>query len=233
MATQKPFAFRAFISLTTAITFLIVAATGIVLFFTPPGRIANATGWTFAALPKPQWIALHISTCVVFTLAALLHTLYNLRPLLYYCKNRVTKRFAFRLEWIAALALTVLIVAGTLTDIPPFRTLSNLSQHLKHMRNETNNESQYPDKPQSKIRRQGQQSELESHTSEPPHPAGLGRMTIEQLCTQQNIEIETALQRLKEQGIDAFKEDPLKDLAATYNKMPPDLYKIITTPSNE
>ena len=56
----RSFSWRGFVSVTTGLTFLGLAVTGIVLFFTPPGRIANWGGWDWLALSKYQWAGLHI-----------------------------------------------------------------------------------------------------------------------------------------------------------------------------
>ena len=46
---------RGLISLLTAMSFLIMSISGIVLFIVPQGRIANWIDWRFLALTKGQW----------------------------------------------------------------------------------------------------------------------------------------------------------------------------------
>lgn len=57
---------------------------------------------------------------------------------------------------------------------------------------------------------------------------GYGRMTLEEVCPQLNVDIEEAIQRLQESGILAQKNVTIKSLASEYNKMPVDLVNIIS-----
>ena len=57
---------------------------------------------------------------------------------------------------------------------------------------------------------------------------GYGRMTLEEICPQLEIDIEEALQRLQESGIMTQKNVTIKTLASDHNLMPVDLVNIIT-----
>ena len=46
---------RGFVSLLTALSFLIMAVSGLILFIVPEGRIANWHDWRFLGLTKNQW----------------------------------------------------------------------------------------------------------------------------------------------------------------------------------
>jgi len=77
----RRFEWRAFVSVTTMLSFLGMSVTGVVLFVTPPGRIAHWTGWTLSGLTKDQWVALHIWFSLVFLVTAAFHLYLN-------CGNR-------------------------------------------------------------------------------------------------------------------------------------------------
>jgi uncharacterized membrane protein YgcG len=128
----RRFQWRALISVTTILSFLVMSVTGAVLFVTPPGRIAHWTGWTFSGLDKDQWAALHIWFSLVFLLAAGFHIYLNWRPLVSYFKDRARKAFALRWEWVVSLALCVLVWVGTLSEVTPFSNLLALNDRIKH-----------------------------------------------------------------------------------------------------
>jgi len=79
-ADRRPgrrFNWRAFISVTTALSFVAMSITGVVLFVTPPGRVAHWTGWKIGALTKEQWAGLHIWFSLLFMIVAVLHLYLN------------------------------------------------------------------------------------------------------------------------------------------------------------
>lgn len=117
---SKRFHGRAFVSVISGFAFLGMAFTGAMLFVTPPGRIAHWTGWTLLGLGKEQWAAQHMWFSLVFFVSALIHVYLNWKPLLSYFKDRVKRTFSFRLEWMLALVLCVVVFFGTLKEVPPF-----------------------------------------------------------------------------------------------------------------
>jgi len=94
----RRFQWRAFVSVTSMLSFLGMSVTGVALFVTPPGRIAHWTGWTLSGLTKDQWVALHIWFSIVFLVAAAFHLYLNWKPLVSYFKNRARRTFALRWE---------------------------------------------------------------------------------------------------------------------------------------
>lgn len=57
--------------------------------------------------------------------------------------------------------------------------------------------------------------------------SGLGRKTLETICSEKGISLEKALSRLKKKGIDAKPGDKLKAIANKYSKTPQDIFTII------
>lgn len=57
--------------------------------------------------------------------------------------------------------------------------------------------------------------------------SGLGRKTLETICSEQGIPFEIALSKLKQKGIDAQPGDSLKDLAGKSGKSPLELLSLI------
>ncbi|NLX98755.1 MAG: DUF4405 domain-containing protein [Rhodopirellula sp.] len=121
---------KGFTSLLLACTFLVVAVSGVILFMTPRGRVANWTGWTLLGLDKHEWAALHINTCLVFLAVALGHLLLNWRLFWSYIRGG-TSRVNLKAEMVVAVLATAAVVAGTLYDLPPFSSVVALNGNIK------------------------------------------------------------------------------------------------------
>jgi len=126
VAGARPrFAWRALTSVLIAASFVILVFSGIVLFVSPPGRVANWTDWSIFQLTKKDWAAVHIWFSTLFLVVTLVHLFFNWRPLVGYFKDRMTRRVGFRWEWLVALAICGGVYAGTRLGVPPFSTLAN------------------------------------------------------------------------------------------------------------
>lgn len=128
----RRFSWRAFISVTTALSFVAMSITGVVLFVTPPGRIAHWTGWRIWALTKDQWAGLHIWFSLIFMIVAVLHLYLNWRAFLSYFRTRIHRAFALRAEWAAALLLCGVVGWATLAEVKPFSSLLTWNEAIKH-----------------------------------------------------------------------------------------------------
>jgi hypothetical protein len=105
--------------------------TGIVLYFTPKGSIANWTGWTLGGLDKEAWGDVHIVTGVMFILAGLVHLYFNWKPLKNYIYSKASKGLNRRSEMVAALALTGFIVVGSIEGWPPVSYVLEFNEWAK------------------------------------------------------------------------------------------------------
>lgn len=115
----KRFNWRAFFSLYIVISFVVIAATGIVLYVTPPGRVANWSEWTFAGLTKEQWQAVHTIFTFVFVVAAGFHVYFNWKIRLAYLRNRFHAGIPRWRELMLSSALVAALMAMTLGRVPP------------------------------------------------------------------------------------------------------------------
>ncbi|MFZ9024148.1 MAG: DUF4405 domain-containing protein, partial [Anaerohalosphaeraceae bacterium] len=131
MKQHERFRFRAFVSLLTTFSFIILAVTGVILYITPPGRVANWTNWTFWGLSKHQWIAVHICFCTLFLIASILHIWLNFKPLISYFFSKAKTASALRLEWILAIAICGIFCIGALRPFIPFSSLLELNTRIK------------------------------------------------------------------------------------------------------
>jgi hypothetical protein len=125
------FRWRALTSVLITAAFLVLAVSGIILFISPPGRVANWTNWGIFGLRKSEWAGLHIIFSSLFLLAAGVHIFFNWRPLLGYFRSRWNEASGMRWEWVAALAIACGIYWGTRAGVPPFSTLIAWSETIR------------------------------------------------------------------------------------------------------
>ncbi len=197
---QTLFRFRPFVSLLTGFSFLGVALTGIVLFITPPGRIANWTGWTVWGLTKHQWSALHLGFSTVFIVACVLHIWLNFKPLVSYFTGKVHAARRLRLEWIAALLVCGVVYWGSVMPFIPFSSLQDLNERLKN----------------------SWSSQPEEH---PPAPHA-ELLTVEKLAAQAGLPTETVIENLGSSGIQALPDDIFGTLAEQEGYSPEALFTL-------
>ncbi len=198
---RKLFNWRAFFSVLTALSFIGMAFTGVILFVVPPGRIANWSGWTLLGLTKHQWIGLHDWFSIIFVVASAFHVYLNWKLFVSYFKSKVSKAFALRAEWALAVVVCGVVFLGTLGDVTPFSSLLVWNENIKHSW----------DSPQQR--------------APIPHAELL---TLTELAEQvRDVKLETMLTNLKARGIEVESTDVvLGELAESYNMTPARLYNI-------
>jgi uncharacterized membrane protein YgcG len=199
--TRIGFSWRAFFSLLSAVSLIGMTFTGVILFVVPPGRIANWTGWTILALTKQQWIALHDWFSIIFVIAAGFHLYLNWRPFVSYFKSRISKAFALRAEWLAALVVCIIAFVGTVAGVSPFSSLMEWNESIK----------QSYDSPRQR--------------GPVPHAE---LMTLRELAEKYTgVELETMLENLRSHGIQVESPDAvLGELAEANGITPAELYNI-------
>jgi uncharacterized membrane protein YgcG len=126
---QRILHWRALTSLIVTLAFLGLAATGVILYITPRGRVANWTGWTVWGLRKEQWVALHTSASLLFVIASSLHVYFNWRVLVRYLVQK--RRLHLKREMIGAVAVVAAVFAGSVFEVPPFSSIVALNGSIK------------------------------------------------------------------------------------------------------
>jgi hypothetical protein len=268
---EKParrFSGRAFVSVTTAVSFVAMSVTGIVLFVMPPGRIAYWTGWRMLALTKDEWDGLHIWFSLIFMVAAVLHLYLNWRSFLSYFRDKVRKAFALRWEWTMALLLCGVVGWGTLARRGLFSSLLTWNQAVKHSWDTPAGEPPIPHAELMTLSELAQRTEgletesmiqnlqtagievqspdvtlgdlakkaglaprqlyaLATGQNSAPRPGGgrgagrqgqqsgygIGRLTLRQYCQQQSLDLDQAMQKLREKGLQPAPDATLRDIA--------------------
>ena len=177
--TSRRFQWRALTSVLIAGTFLFLAVSGVLLFVSPPGRVANWTDWQLLGLTKHEWTALHVSFSTLFLITTVLHLIFNWRPMLNYFRNRTSRRFGWRWEWTGALLLCTIVFFGAVRDWTPFSQLLAWQESVK-------------------------QSWDDPAVRAPVPHAEL--FTLQELAAEADVDLELASRRLREAGAVDFTE---------------------------
>ncbi len=126
-----PFRWRAFVTLYVTLSFLLLAASGTVLYVAPPGRVANWSRWTLGGLDRHGWQAVHTVVALVFVLAGAFHVWFNWRTLWFYLRSKLAEGLLARRELALATAAVVAVAALTLAGLPPFATVVELGERVR------------------------------------------------------------------------------------------------------
>ncbi|MGD2120145.1 MAG: DUF4405 domain-containing protein [Gemmatimonadota bacterium] len=122
---------RRIISLTVFLSFIFLALSGIMLFFSPRGRIANWGGWTLFGFTKEEYSAVHTTFMVLFLVTGIWHIVLNWRPIVGYLKDRSKKIRVFTPESSLAMGLALLFLAGPLMGLPLFKQFLDAGEGIK------------------------------------------------------------------------------------------------------
>ncbi len=118
-------------SLLLAMTFLMLSISGIILYLTPRGRVANWTGWTMLGLEKSEWQAVHTNMALLFLIVAGLHLYLNWPIFWSYLKKKHSFAVNLKLEMAAAFLLVGGVSLGSILEIPPFSSVMAINHQIK------------------------------------------------------------------------------------------------------
>ncbi len=131
-AAKRPFDKRKFVSVFAGFSFVLMALTGLALFFAPSCRIARDTSWAIWGHSKEQFVAVHVWLSTVFIIAAAYHTYLNWAAMKNYFKTKIGENIGLRTEWVAALLICLLIYVGTVRTTWPFSSLIDWQETYEH-----------------------------------------------------------------------------------------------------
>lgn len=109
-------------------SFLIMTFSGAMLFISPFGRLSMMIDWKIMYLNKMDYQALHLTFMILFTVAGILHIVYNWKPIKAYLKNRSKKMVIFTKEMIIASLITVGLFAATVNHIEPLESFVKMNK---------------------------------------------------------------------------------------------------------
>jgi len=189
-------------SLTMLLAMFAMTFTGILLFITPPGRVANWTNWEILGMSKSLIGDIHSTFMVLFIVATILHIVYNLRPMISYMKNSAREFILFTKEMIVATVLTVVFLIGTIYEVAPFSTFLEFGEGIKN-------------------------SWEKQTTTAPYSHAELS--SLEEFCLKMDYDLETIEEILKSKNID-YKVTQTLSLIAQKNSISPNkLFEMLKT----
>lgn len=197
-SASKPFQWRAFTTFYVVLSFLVISVTGIVLFITPPGRIANWSDWRFLGFSKEQWQTVHTVFAFIFVVAASFHLYFNWKVILGYLARRFREGINKRRELAGALTAGTIILVMAADGTPPFGALMAWGEDIKNS--------------------------WSTPAVEPPVPHA-ELLTLQGLADAMHIPPDQLASRLAAAGITADSAGMLiRDLAKKHNLAPKDLY---------
>lgn len=130
---KKKFRWRSFISFGLLYFFLVLLFSGVILYITPPGRIANWTDWQLFGLTKSQWQTMHTNFSYLFAILSIFHLFtINWKTFWSYVRSRVRAGFNHKVEFILATLLTVIFFLGVIYGLPPFSSVMDIGENLKN-----------------------------------------------------------------------------------------------------
>jgi len=194
--------FRGFVSLLTAFSFLFAFISGIILYFTPQGRIAYWINWKFLGLTKTDWTNMHIIFGIVFMLTAFFHLYYNWNALINYIYSKAKKAMNLKKELAIVSLLIVLSFIGSLEPFPPFSLIIDFSDYLKN-------------------------AWIKSPDYEPPY-GHAELLSLEEFSKRRNIELNQAINALKSKNIKiSSTKESLSVIAKNNGISPKEVYEIL------
>jgi hypothetical protein len=195
---RQPFYWRAFVTFYVVFSFVALAISGLVLFISPPGRIANWSQWRLAALVKADWQAVHTVFALLFLAAAAVHVYFNWRVILNYVRRKAGEGLNRGRELALASAVGGAILASTIVGVPPFSTIMAVGETVKNSWSDP--------------------------ASEPPVPHA-EEWTVAKFAETNKMTVDQAMENLRQANMAApAPEVTLQSLATTYETTPRTVY---------
>ena len=200
---SKKFHTRGFTSFMTTWTFLILAFSGVILYFTPKGRVANWMSWTILGLTKEGWAGLHTIIALLFLSLIILHIYFNWAVLMNYFRSKIRKSLNLKKELIISLVVTGVFFFGAVFELSPFWNIVNLNEQIKNY------------------------WELKVSTSPIPHAEDL---TLQDLAELRGESVKLLSEKLKEHNINVpYTNATLADIADENQSKPYIIYAFLDT----
>lgn len=254
MKTQKKrFKWRGVTTFMLILASAVEIISGVVLYITPPGRIANWTNWTFWGLNKHEWGAMHTIFGYLLLIIIAGHLYYNWRVVVAFVWSRMRKTFNLKRELAVATVISLVVFLGTFWNLPPFSTVMNFGDKVKHSwesgasprgrwKGNSLASSSIPSTVEKENRSMGWKrnntlspglayAETTPYTkrgSPADRGTGFGRKTLETICSENHVPAQEGLSRLRNQGIEASATDRIRDLANRSGKRPSEIIQVIT-----
>jgi len=125
------FSWRIFISFGLLLSFLMLLVSGVVLYISPPGRVANWTDWRMLGLTKTGWENQHAIFGFAFAILSIFHLFFiNWKAFLSYLKTKATQGLKSPGELLASVLLAILCGFGTFFALQPFSAIIDFGNRV-------------------------------------------------------------------------------------------------------
>jgi hypothetical protein len=203
-SNRPPFRWRSFVTSGLALSFVVAAVSGVVLFVRPEGSLARWVGWSVLGADKKQWEALHIASVVLLIALSAVHAWYNWRALLAALSARLApdgRGLGLRRETAAAASLVGVLVVASLLGWQPFSAINDLRASIK---------------------------DGKFTVVAPPPDMNADELTLSEVCVRLDLPTEQAVANARGRGI--VIADPARTLGAIAEELglsPETLYRAI------
>lgn len=232
MKRERKFKLRPFVSLFTALSFIHLIFTSIILYIVPPGSFANYTNWKLLGVTKGGWQAQHTIMGFLFVAFAVIHIVLNWKVFINYIRSKVKKAVNRTWELITVVVLVVFISLGTAYSLVPFSSVMNLGDNLSNSwekKAQSTGESSSTSNKSSSQTDSAQTAENGTDTGqESATGQGMGRKDLKTVIGENSVDLQTAINRLKEHGLDVSPDDIMKDISTKYDMGFSDIIDIFT-----
>lgn len=118
---------------------------GVVLYISPPGRVANWTDWRMMGLTKTGWQNQHVIFGFAFILLSLFHLfLINWKAFLSYLKTKSTQGLKSPVELLTIIILSAFFGIGTAIGIQPFSAIIQFGNGISNSWERKNTQAPVP-----------------------------------------------------------------------------------------
>lgn len=137
--------FKVLTSFLLTFSFFAASLSGVILFLTPKGRIANWVNWTSLGLDKEQWGEVHTVFVALMLITGLLHLFwFNWKVFWSYIQTRSSKAFKRPTELVITLAVVLFLWLGAVYKIQPVYSLAQLREVITDSYETESNEPPVP-----------------------------------------------------------------------------------------
>jgi hypothetical protein len=172
---------RAFTTLSSLVSFILLCLTGIILYIEPHGRVAYWTKWSFLGLEKDQWGNIHILSGLLLLVAGCFHVYYNWKPLVKYLSGKIETALRYKRELVISGSIFLWIVVSGIWSLPPLTYVTDLAEIIKD-------------------------SWVSSPELEPPF-GHAERVSLQTFCKKQHIPLDQAITELTKAGFELKNPD--------------------------
>ncbi len=122
---------RTYLSVGSAFSFLLLALSGIALYFAPQCKVAEFVHWRFLLLGKESWEAIHLSFALLFVVLAPLHLWFNWSAFVSYFRRPSPDAGIKNRPVLLCLIIAMLLLLMSALRLPPVIWIHDIHEKIK------------------------------------------------------------------------------------------------------